>query len=117
MTIEFNSFMSAVCIFLAITGLMLLLIVPKTDEHRQRLGFAFFSAGMGGTAFFFLLGNPEVLRSAQENIALTLIGMLIATLQIIRLIKKEPTLMNGRPLWKYQTARWINGGNIKLGLT
>ncbi len=88
MPMELSTFASVICISMAVTGLMLLLVVPKTDEYRRHIGVSLFSVGMGGTVAFFLLDNPDVLASAREHIALTLIGMIIATLQVIRLIRK-----------------------------
>lgn len=73
---------------LAIAGMLLLLIVPKEDERLRRVGTAFFVGGMAGIAGFFLLLNPHVVTYFAEHIGLTLIGMLIATVEILRLAKK-----------------------------
>ena len=78
------------CFMFAAVGGILLLIVPNEDrwERQRRLGYGFFSGGMAGILISFLIKNPNVLESARENIALTILGLLIAFLQIIRLAKK-----------------------------
>lgn len=85
---EGRRLVSIVFLTLAIVGALLLVVAPKTDEYRRRLGLAFFVGGMAGVAGMFLLRNPEVFDSAQEHIALTLIGMVIAFFSILRFLKR-----------------------------
>lgn len=52
---DLTNTLSAYTLFLAIVGLLILLVTPKTERfHRTRvIGIAFFSVGLGGTAMFF----------------------------------------------------------------
>jgi len=83
--VDFNEFASGVALMLAIIGLLLLIVVPRTDYYARTrtLGIAFFVCGLGAVAGFFLLRNPDVLRVKQEHIALALIGMVIVTISVI----------------------------------
>jgi len=85
---EFNNFVSAMLLGLSIIGVLLLLIGPKDNDRLRGLAISFFACGLGGVAVLFLLNNHDILADAQEHIALTLIGMVIATISVIRLIRK-----------------------------
>lgn len=88
--VDLNQFLSVVTLMMAIIGLLLLIVVPRTDYYARTrtLGIAFFVSGLGGVAGLFLLRSPDVLRGMQEHIALTLIGMVIATLSVIQLLRR-----------------------------
>jgi len=83
-----NQFMSALTIFLSVTGALILLVSPKDNDRLRSIGYGFFCGGSGGIVFFFLLQNPDVLEIAQENIAMTLIGLVIAFFSILRFVRK-----------------------------
>ena len=85
---KIGQFLTAAAFMLAIAGALLLLVVPKDDHRRRGLGFGFFVGGMAGIAMFFLMENPDVMKSAQEHIALTLIGMVIAFFSVLHHFKK-----------------------------
>jgi hypothetical protein len=85
---ELENILSAACLFLAIAGALVLMIAPKDDDARRRIGLGFFAGGMGGLAMLFVLKNPEILESVQRHIALALIGMVIAFFSILRFLKK-----------------------------
>jgi len=88
--VEVNQTLSALTLMVAIAGFLILLVTPNTERFHQLrvLGIAFFCAGLGATAAFFLLRRPDVLEGLQENLALVLVGMVIATLSAIRLFKR-----------------------------
>ena len=72
----------------AIFGLLMLLLLPRDEFPRRLASMGMFALGMTYTAYAFLSKNPDLLESVEENIALTLIGMIIATLSVIRFIRK-----------------------------
>ena len=85
---EFMNFFSIIGICSAVVGVILLIIVPKSDTYRWRLGLGLFVAGAFAIVFSFLIQNQDFLESLRDNIALTLIGLVIATVSVIKIIKK-----------------------------
>ena len=88
--VDFNEFLSVMALMMAIIGLLLMIVVPRTDyyERTRTLGIAFFTCGLGGVAGLFFLRNPHVLREKQEQIALALVGMVIGALWLFRLLRR-----------------------------
>ena len=81
--------LSILGICLSVVGALLLILVPKTDATRlRRLGLACFVGGAYFIVGSFLFLNPDFLEQLREHLALTLIGLVIATLSLIRILKK-----------------------------
>ena len=85
---EFLEFFSLLSLCAAIIGMLFLLLLPKDDKHRRLKACAIFVFGMVGMAFSFLIKNPEIRETLERHIALTLIGMVIATLSVIKIMNK-----------------------------
>ena len=81
-------FMATLGITAGVAGVLLLLLAPKSEPRLRRLGIGCFVAGMCYVVWSFLSETPDILESAREHIALTLIGLVIATLSVIRLLKR-----------------------------
>lgn len=88
--VDFSEFLSAVMLMIAIIGLLLIIVVPRTDYYARTrtLGIALFTCGLGGVAGFYFLRNPDVLRDKQEQIALALVAMVIGALWLFRLPRR-----------------------------
>ena len=85
---EFMNFFSIIGICSAVVGVLLLIVVPKSDTFRWRLGLGLFVAGAFAIVYSFLFLNQDFLESLRDNIALTLIGLVIATISVIKIIRK-----------------------------
>jgi len=85
---QFLRWLSLLGVAVAVTGVLFLLLLPKDDRDRRVRATGAFIFGMVLLVYVFLTKNPDVLESAEKYIALTLIGMVIATISVIRLLKK-----------------------------
>lgn len=85
---EFLSFLSVLFIALGVMGVLILILAPQANERLKRIGVAYFAGGMAGVVATFLFKNPDVLEWTERHIALTLIGLVIATISVIRLLHK-----------------------------
>ena len=81
-------FIAVLSLLAALIGLLFLLLLPKDERNRRVKATAVFVAGMAGLAFTFLWKNPDVLESAERHIALTLIGMVIATISLLQFLRR-----------------------------
>ncbi|MGD8306001.1 MAG: hypothetical protein PVF17_05050 [Ignavibacteria bacterium] len=83
-----NEFLPTIAgIALAVACILFLLLWSKDDPRRDKAKTGFV-IGMLIILFSFLIKNPDIVTFAEENIGLTLLGMVIATLSIIKLLKK-----------------------------
>ena len=86
---ESLNFLSIIGICSSVVGMLILLIVPKSNTTRIRpLGLALFVGGAFLIVYTFLFLNPEFLSDIREHLALVLIGLVIATVSIIKILKK-----------------------------
>ena len=91
---ESLNFLSIIGICSAVVGILILLIVPKSDKTRLRpLGLGLFVGGAFLIVYSFLFLNPEFLSDLRDHLALVLIGLVIATLSVIRILKKWGVFM------------------------
>ena len=79
---------TAIFLMLAIFGALVLMLAPKENEVLKIRGLAFFAGGMAGTAGLFLLTSPDVIEDIRRNVGLALIGMVIASLGILRFLNR-----------------------------
>jgi len=77
-----------VSLLAAIIGLLFLMLLPKDERNRRIRATAVFVGGMAGLVFSFLWKNPDILESAEQYIAITLIGMIIATVSVLKYLKR-----------------------------
>lgn len=82
------NFLSIIGICSTVMGVLLLFLVPKSDVFRWRLGLGLFIGGAFLIVYTFLFIRQDLLESIRENVALTLIGLVIATISVIKTIKK-----------------------------
>ncbi len=75
-------------IIISIVGLLFLILTPKSDIETRSKATSAFVVGMAITALGFLLNNPDIILIAQDHIGLTLVGMIIAPISVIKLLKK-----------------------------
>ena len=72
----------------AIIGLLFLILTPKNDNETRSRAVSGFISGMACIAVAFLIGNTEKLDIAEKQIGLTLVGIVIATISVINMLKK-----------------------------
>ncbi len=83
-----GEFLSILGICLAIIGVLFLLLLPRKFEEARIKAIGFFILGVVLITMTFLFQNPDFLKDIQKNIALVAIGLVIATISVIKLLKK-----------------------------
>jgi len=87
-TLDPLQFMATLGITAGVAGVLLLLLAPKSEPRLWRVGIGCFVAGMCYIVWSFLSETPDILESARNHIALTLIGLVVASISVIRLLKR-----------------------------
>lgn len=86
--IAFMEGFSVLGISIAVLGFLILIIVRDQKSFHFRLGLACFVCGCFATVYSFLYLNPDWLETLRENLAIALIGLVIATISVIKIIRK-----------------------------
>jgi len=85
---NFIQFLSIVGMGASVIGILFLIMLPKDDRDRRIKAIGIFILGMSLLLLSFISKNPDILEAAEEHIALTLIGLVIATLSAIKIFRK-----------------------------
>jgi len=86
--VDFLRLVATVSLLSAVIGLLFLLLLPRDERSRRIRATAIFVGGMAGLAFTFIRKNPNILESAEQYVAITLIGMVIATVSVLKYLKR-----------------------------
>lgn len=85
---QFSEFLSILGMCIAIIGVLFLLLLPRKLQEARLRATALFIGGVVLLTMNYLFQNPDFLQDIQENIALVAIGLVIATISVIKLLKK-----------------------------